>query len=241
MSNGLNLELDKYLDRKNQQPQKKEDRWKKKVRHIPLVGELYEVMKKVKEREEIVDIHDDSVHVVEQRPFWGTFKKAFSDVFLVKKTEDVDVPVESVNKSLEEGHNVREEIKPVKNEDFFKHNFSPKKDEGVIEVEEEPDNIIDNVADNMNRKDRHLNKTFTEKELENELIPESKEPEEKISYNKVVLYKPQAKDEIKHVLQVTHDLIKLVPKPALEEFKDSEDFQKYEHLLEKYGIIDKKE
>ncbi|MFP4111609.1 MAG: hypothetical protein ACLFPQ_00320 [Candidatus Woesearchaeota archaeon] len=236
MANQFNIELDKYLDKKNFPLEEKEKGFKKIINKFPIVKEISYIRKKIKERHEFVDFKDSSssVHVVENHSFWKTVFNAVSDVLLSKKTKDVDVDIEK---------SPGNQNKLSGDEDFFskkKVEFYPKKEKEKLEVEEEPDNFIDNWADNLNRNDRTRNETFSEKETRSAIIEEEKEMLCPPSYNKVMLYKPRLESDVKDVLSTTHKMMKMMPRPVLDDFKKSSDFSKYVEVMRRYGILEKK-
>jgi hypothetical protein len=270
MSNSFSLDMDKYLDKRNfTHVKEKPSTFKNIMNQIPFFAEIQDLIKKFKEKEQMVEIQDttSSVHVVEKKSFIKAFGEALSEVVLFKKKEELDVPIEEApaNTNSNQNNNITQaeidrlvakqlQQKAVfKDENFFnnpKHSFEmPKKninkDMDKISIEEEPDNLVENTLDNLSRRDKIANQTFSEKEasqvLESEWDRNEKFNQElgqncPPTHNKVVLYKAQMQEDVKYILNITHRLIKLAPRPALEEFKQTPDFQKYVALLEKYEI-----
>jgi hypothetical protein len=338
MSNSFSVELDKYLDKKskdNGEPKNK--KIGVSLNKIPLYSKFKEVIKQVKERQEVIDIQEDSslkVHVVDKKPIIKQFTQAFSDIILQKKTEDFDLPIEEAKKKdiidiselsskveekkkeddekrkteleaqkimdksqlqtnnevkeinneklLKNAHkdveivdieNNDEENKNNKNINLFTNNFknhkniNEDKDYERIEVQEEPDNIIENLTDKLSQRDQKLNETFSDKEMKSilndedfSIVPRKKplmnifnttktinrkkidkvkneNSNNETQIKKILLYKPKVDQEVKESLKTTYKMIKLLPKPALEEFRKTNDYQKYIKMLKKYDIV----
>ena len=51
---------------------------------------------------------------------------------------------------------------------------------------------------------------------------------------------PQLDEDVKEILKITFNWINKLPKSKLQEFKSSEDFEKYKLILMKYGLVKEK-
>lgn len=51
---------------------------------------------------------------------------------------------------------------------------------------------------------------------------------------------PQLDEDVKDILKITFNWINKLPKAKLQEFKSSEDFEKYKVILMKYGLVKEK-
>jgi hypothetical protein len=250
-NNSINAELSRYLEKRGSSNQiKKLSKLNFILDVVPFVSEIRGIARSIREKENIVEIRNTSseVHVVEKRSFFKMISRKFSDLFMSKKTEDFDVPIEPKEDNPQNADSVKNTEKRgdiFKKDTFFKRpqddsfhllgwaRKEDMKEKELIEVEEEPDNAVENAIDNLSSRDQAINKTFSEKEM-NSLLKEDVS-----GFQKVVLYKPQLNDDMKNILSTTHKMIKTIPKPALEEFEKTDDYQKYMALLKRYGIEEK--
>ncbi len=176
MGNSFNLDLDKYINRRNQDKSPSISNLKEKLYQIPAIWKVKESIRKFREKEEFVDIAStNSVHIIENNSKWAKFKQKISDTLLSKKTEELDVPIEDIEKditfnSVKDSEVQKEENFFLKPRKIFRRKPINKKQKEVVRVEAEPDTfvetIVDNVVDKYSDKEKRDNSTFSENEID---------------------------------------------------------------------------